>query len=74
MSGVRGPRENERGHEAVDHKQKVETIIKNLKTISKEVRRMKEHAQLLLCDLTVQLEQPLKIKHIKEPKEPNNSV
>ncbi|XP_073913866.1 LOW QUALITY PROTEIN: putative uncharacterized protein C5orf58 homolog [Castor canadensis] len=50
----------------IDHKQKVEAIIKNMKTISAEVKKMKELSQLLLCDLTLQFTQPMKEEDLKE--------
>ncbi|XP_063086831.1 putative uncharacterized protein C5orf58 homolog [Cavia porcellus] len=55
-----------------DHKQKVETIIKNINTISLELKKMREHSQLLLCDLTLQFTHPVKIEELKET-ERNNS-
>ncbi|XP_019062772.1 putative uncharacterized protein C5orf58 homolog [Fukomys damarensis] len=43
-----------------DHKQKMEAIIKNVKTISMELKKMRELSQLLLCDLTLQFNYPMK--------------
>nr|XP_045007343.1 putative uncharacterized protein C5orf58 homolog [Jaculus jaculus]XP_045007344.1 putative uncharacterized protein C5orf58 homolog [Jaculus jaculus]XP_045007345.1 putative uncharacterized protein C5orf58 homolog [Jaculus jaculus] len=53
-----------------DHKQTVETLIKNLHTISLEVKKMRELSQLLLCDLTLQFNQPVKTEHRKEANSP----
>uniref|UniRef100_A0A286YDX3 RIKEN cDNA 4930469K13 gene n=2 Tax=Mus TaxID=862507 RepID=A0A286YDX3_MOUSE len=49
-----------------DHKQKVEAMIKNINTISLEVKKMKELSQILLCDLNLQFGQPKKTEDHKE--------
>ncbi|CAD7675502.1 unnamed protein product [Nyctereutes procyonoides] len=50
-----------------DHKPNVETIIKNINTISLELKKMKELSQLLLCDLTLHFNHPVKTDDLKEP-------
>ncbi|XP_004836453.1 putative uncharacterized protein C5orf58 homolog [Heterocephalus glaber] len=55
-----------------DHKQKVEAIIKNINTISLELKKMRELSQLLLCDLTLQFNCPVKREDLKET-EGNNA-
>ncbi|XP_031207243.1 putative uncharacterized protein C5orf58 homolog isoform X1 [Mastomys coucha] len=49
-----------------DHKQKVEAMIKNINTISLEVKKMKELSQILLCDLNLHFGQPKKMEDHKE--------
>ncbi|XP_023620274.1 putative uncharacterized protein C5orf58 homolog [Myotis lucifugus] len=47
-----------------DHRLNV--IIKNINAISLELKKMKEHSQLLLCDLTLQFSHPVKTDDSKE--------
>ncbi|XP_047411234.1 putative uncharacterized protein C5orf58 homolog [Sciurus carolinensis] len=49
-----------------DHKQKVEAMIKDINTISLELKKMKELSQLLLCDLTLHFNNPVKTEDLKE--------
>ncbi|XP_054424566.1 putative uncharacterized protein C5orf58 homolog [Pteronotus mesoamericanus] len=49
-----------------DHKLNVEAIIKNINTISLELKKMKELSQLLLCDLTLHFNHPVKTGGFKE--------
>ncbi|XP_053422604.1 putative uncharacterized protein C5orf58 homolog [Nycticebus coucang] len=49
-----------------EHKLNVEAIIKNIHTISLELKKMKEHAQLLLCDLTLHFSHPPKTEDLTE--------
>uniref|UniRef100_A0A8D0JGL4 Uncharacterized protein n=2 Tax=Sus scrofa TaxID=9823 RepID=A0A8D0JGL4_PIG len=49
-----------------DHKLSVEAIIKNINTISLELKKMKELSQLLLCDLTLHFSHPVKTDDVKE--------
>ncbi|XP_016015664.1 putative uncharacterized protein C5orf58 homolog [Rousettus aegyptiacus] len=56
-----------------DHKLNVEAIIKNINTISLELKKMKELSQLLLCDLTLHFNHPVKTDDFKET-EQNNSL
>ncbi|XP_012577649.1 PREDICTED: putative uncharacterized protein C5orf58 homolog [Condylura cristata] len=56
-----------------DHKLNVEAMIKNINTISLELKKMKELSQLLLCDLTLHFNQPMKTDDLKET-ERNNSL
>ncbi|XP_040828065.1 putative uncharacterized protein C5orf58 homolog [Ochotona curzoniae] len=56
-----------------DHKLRVEAIIKNINTISLELKRMKELSQLLLCDLTLQFNHPWKAEDSQET-ERNNTL
>ncbi|XP_020139305.1 putative uncharacterized protein C5orf58 homolog [Microcebus murinus] len=51
-----------------DHKLNVEAIIKNIHTISLELKKMKEHSQLLLCDLTLHFSHPVKTEDLTETK------
>ncbi|XP_032192935.1 putative uncharacterized protein C5orf58 homolog isoform X1 [Mustela erminea] len=52
-----------------DHKLNVEAIIKNINTISLELKKMKELSQLLLCDLTLHFSHPVKTDDLQEPEE-----
>ncbi|XP_062045896.1 putative uncharacterized protein C5orf58 homolog [Lepus europaeus] len=54
-----------------DHKLKVEAIIKNINTISLELKKMKELSQLLLCDLTLQFNHPVKTEDSQEAERSN---
>ncbi|KAF6280484.1 hypothetical protein mRhiFer1_001905 [Rhinolophus ferrumequinum] len=54
-----------------DHKLKVEAIIKNINTISLELKKMKELSQLLLCDLTLHFNHPVKADDFKETERNN---
>ncbi|XP_013362511.1 PREDICTED: putative uncharacterized protein C5orf58 homolog [Chinchilla lanigera] len=56
-----------------DHKQKVEAIIKNMNTVSLELKKMRELSQLLLCDLTLQFSDPVNTEDFKET-ERNDSL
>ncbi|XP_047641041.1 putative uncharacterized protein C5orf58 homolog [Phacochoerus africanus] len=49
-----------------DHKLSVEAIIKNINTISLELKKMKELSQLLLCDLTLHFSHPVKTDDVKK--------
>ncbi|XP_075399316.1 putative uncharacterized protein C5orf58 homolog [Tenrec ecaudatus] len=49
-----------------DHKLNVEAMIKNLNTISLELKKMKELSQLLLCDLTLHFNNPVKTEDANE--------
>uniref|UniRef100_A0A8C3VUA0 Chromosome 5 open reading frame 58 n=1 Tax=Catagonus wagneri TaxID=51154 RepID=A0A8C3VUA0_9CETA len=49
-----------------DHKLSAEAIIKNINTISLELKKMKELSQLLLCDLTLHFSLPVKTDDLKE--------
>ncbi|XP_051023658.1 putative uncharacterized protein C5orf58 homolog [Acomys russatus] len=49
-----------------DHKQRVEAMIKNINTISLEVKKMKELSQILLCDLNLHFGQHKKTEDPKE--------
>ncbi|XP_052614979.1 putative uncharacterized protein C5orf58 homolog [Peromyscus californicus insignis] len=49
-----------------DHKQKVEAMIKNINTISLEMKKMKELSHILLCDLNLHFGQPKKTENPKE--------
>ncbi|XP_025722840.1 putative uncharacterized protein C5orf58 homolog [Callorhinus ursinus] len=51
-----------------DHELNVEAIIKNINTISSELKKMKELSQLLLCDLTLHFNRPVKTDDLQEPK------
>ncbi|XP_035314487.1 putative uncharacterized protein C5orf58 homolog [Cricetulus griseus] len=53
-----------------DHKQKVEAMIKNINTISLEMKKMKELSHILLCDLNLHFGQP---KRTEDPKEAETS-
>ncbi|XP_043743308.1 putative uncharacterized protein C5orf58 homolog isoform X1 [Cervus elaphus] len=48
-----------------DHKLNVEAIIKNINTISLELKKMNELTQLLLCDLTLHFSHPVKTDDLK---------
>ncbi|KAF3828312.1 hypothetical protein GH733_005009 [Mirounga leonina] len=50
-----------------DHELNVEAIIKNINTISSELKKMKELSQLLLCDLTLHFNHPVKTDDLQEP-------
>uniref|UniRef100_A0A7N5P5S6 Chromosome 5 open reading frame 58 n=2 Tax=Ailuropoda melanoleuca TaxID=9646 RepID=A0A7N5P5S6_AILME len=52
---------------ATDHKLNVEAIIKNINIISLELKKMKELSQLLLCDLTLHFNHPVKTDDLQEP-------
>ncbi|KAM4869467.1 putative uncharacterized protein C5orf58 homolog [Ictidomys tridecemlineatus] len=54
-----------------DHKQKVEAMIKDINTISLELKKMKELSQLLLCDLTLHFNHPVKMEDLKEAERSN---
>ncbi|XP_023971585.1 putative uncharacterized protein C5orf58 homolog [Physeter macrocephalus] len=54
-----------------NHKLNVEAIIKNINTISLELKKMKELSQLLLCDLTLCFSYPVKTDDVKEPERNN---
>ncbi|XP_014641597.1 putative uncharacterized protein C5orf58 homolog [Diceros bicornis minor] len=54
-----------------EHKQNVEAMIKNINTISLELKKMKELSQLLLCDLTLHFSHPVKIDDLKETERNN---
>ncbi|XP_070270528.1 putative uncharacterized protein C5orf58 homolog [Myotis yumanensis] len=47
-----------------DHRLNV--IIKSINAISLELKKMKEHSQLLLCDLTLHFSHPVKTDDSKE--------
>ncbi|XP_076993738.1 putative uncharacterized protein C5orf58 homolog [Tamandua tetradactyla] len=49
-----------------DHKLNVEAIIKNISTISLELKKMKELSELLLCDLILHFNRPLKTEDLQE--------
>ncbi|XP_032108568.1 putative uncharacterized protein C5orf58 homolog isoform X1 [Sapajus apella] len=49
-----------------DHKLHVEKIIKNINTISLELKKIKELSQLLLCDLTLHFNHPMKTENLTE--------
>ncbi|XP_054573021.1 putative uncharacterized protein C5orf58 homolog [Eptesicus fuscus] len=49
-----------------DHRLNVEAIIQNINTISLELKKMKERSQLLLCDLTLHFNHPVKTDDSKE--------
>ncbi|XP_036913644.1 putative uncharacterized protein C5orf58 homolog [Sturnira hondurensis] len=53
-------------NDVAGHKLNVEAIIKNINTISLELKKMKERSQLLLCDLTLQFSHPGKTDDFKE--------
>ncbi|XP_036052962.1 putative uncharacterized protein C5orf58 homolog [Onychomys torridus] len=53
-----------------DHKHKVEAMIKNINTISLEMKKMKELSHILLCDLNLHFGQP---KKTEDPKEAETS-
>ncbi|XP_041910830.1 putative uncharacterized protein C5orf58 homolog [Arvicola amphibius] len=53
-----------------DHKQRVEAMIKNINTISLEMKKMKELSHILLCDLNLHFGQP---KKTEDPKEAETS-
>ncbi|KAM7143542.1 uncharacterized protein C5orf58 homolog [Molossus nigricans] len=55
-----------------DHRLNVEAIIRNINTISLELKKMKELSQLLLCDLTLHFNHPVRTEDFKET-EGNNS-
>ncbi|XP_017658115.1 putative uncharacterized protein C5orf58 homolog isoform X2 [Nannospalax galili] len=54
-----------------DHKQKVEAIIKNINTISLEMKKMRELSELLLCDLNLHFGQPMKTEDPEETQTTN---
>nr|XP_017510471.2 putative uncharacterized protein C5orf58 homolog [Manis javanica] len=54
-----------------DHKLKMETLIKNISIISLELKKLKELSQLLLCDLTLHFNHPVKADDFKETEEIN---
>ncbi|XP_059948533.1 putative uncharacterized protein C5orf58 homolog [Mesoplodon densirostris] len=54
-----------------NHKLNVEAIIKNINTISLELKKMKELSQLLLCDLTLCFGHPMKTDDLKETERNN---
>ncbi|XP_037354857.1 putative uncharacterized protein C5orf58 homolog [Talpa occidentalis] len=60
-------------NDGTDHKLNVEAMIKNINTISLELKKMKELSQLLLCDLTLHFNQPMKTDDLKKI-ERNNSL
>ncbi|XP_015390976.1 putative uncharacterized protein C5orf58 homolog isoform X1 [Panthera pardus] len=49
-----------------DHKLNMEAIIKNINMISLELKKMQELSQLLLCDLTLHFNHPLKTDDLEE--------
>ncbi|XP_021487020.1 putative uncharacterized protein C5orf58 homolog [Meriones unguiculatus] len=49
-----------------DYKEKVEAIIKNINTVSLEVKKMKELSQILLCDLNLHFGQYKKTEDLKD--------
>ncbi|XP_069412105.1 putative uncharacterized protein C5orf58 homolog [Ovis canadensis] len=49
-----------------DRKLNVEAIIKNINTISLELKKLNELSQLLLCDLTLHFSHPVKTDDLKE--------
>ncbi|XP_053782726.1 putative uncharacterized protein C5orf58 homolog isoform X2 [Desmodus rotundus] len=53
-------------NDVAGHKLNVEAIIKNINTISLELKKMKELSQLLLCDLTLHFSHPGKADDFKE--------
>nr|XP_034492727.1 putative uncharacterized protein C5orf58 homolog [Marmota flaviventris] len=55
-----------------DHKQKVEAMIKDINTISLELKKMKELSQLLLCDLTLHFNHPVKMEDLKGAERSNS--
>ncbi|XP_029074215.1 putative uncharacterized protein C5orf58 homolog isoform X2 [Monodon monoceros] len=54
-----------------NHKLTVEAIIKNINTISLDLKKMKELSQLLLCDLTLCFSHPVKTDDLKETERNN---
>nr|XP_054107571.1 putative uncharacterized protein C5orf58 homolog isoform X1 [Callithrix jacchus] len=54
-----------------DHKLHVEKIIKNINTISLELKKIKELSQLLLCDLTLHFNHPMKTENLTEAERNN---
>ncbi|XP_035869839.1 putative uncharacterized protein C5orf58 homolog isoform X2 [Phyllostomus discolor] len=53
-------------NDVAGHKLNVEAIIKNINTISLELKKMKELSQLLLCDLTLHFTRPGKTEDFRE--------
>ncbi|XP_014419403.1 putative uncharacterized protein C5orf58 homolog [Camelus dromedarius] len=49
-----------------EHKLNVEAMIKNINTISLELKKMKELSQLRLCDLTLHFSRPVKTDDLKD--------
>ncbi|XP_062941813.1 putative uncharacterized protein C5orf58 homolog [Cynocephalus volans] len=49
-----------------DHKLNMEALIKNINTVSLELKKMKELSQLLLCDLTLHFNHPVKTEDLPE--------
>ncbi|KAJ1070345.1 hypothetical protein K5549_018200, partial [Capra hircus] len=54
-----------------DRKLNVEAIIKNINTISLELKKLNELSQLLLCDLTLHFSHPVKTDDLKETERNN---
>ncbi|XP_008059311.1 putative uncharacterized protein C5orf58 homolog [Carlito syrichta] len=54
-----------------DHKLNVESLIRNINTISLELKKMKELTYLLLCDLTLHLSHPVKTEDLVETEKNN---
>uniref|UniRef100_A0A2K6M1D9 Chromosome 5 open reading frame 58 n=2 Tax=Rhinopithecus TaxID=542827 RepID=A0A2K6M1D9_RHIBE len=53
---------------ANDHKLNVDKVIKNINTISLELKKIKELSQLLLCDLILHFNHPIKTENLTESK------
>ncbi|KAL4683433.1 hypothetical protein H8959_021127 [Pygathrix nigripes] len=51
---------------ANDHKLNVDKVIKNINTISLELKKIKELSQLLLCDLILHFNHPIKTENLTE--------
>ncbi|XP_001141996.2 putative uncharacterized protein C5orf58 homolog isoform X1 [Pan troglodytes] len=49
-----------------DHKLNVDKVIKNINTISSELKKIKELSQLLLCDLILHFNHPIKTENLAE--------
>ncbi|XP_049631613.1 putative uncharacterized protein C5orf58 homolog [Suncus etruscus] len=49
-----------------DRRLNLEEMIKNINTISLELKKMKESSQLLLCDLTLHFNYPVNTDDLKE--------
>ncbi|XP_030782542.1 LOW QUALITY PROTEIN: putative uncharacterized protein C5orf58 homolog [Rhinopithecus roxellana] len=56
---------------ANDHKLNVDKVIKNINTISLELKKIKELSQLLLCDLILHFNHPIKTENLTEAERNN---
>ncbi|XP_039316579.1 putative uncharacterized protein C5orf58 homolog [Saimiri boliviensis] len=54
-----------------DHKRHVEKLIRDINTISLELKKIKELSQLLLCDLTLHFNHPMKTENLTEAERNN---